>query len=160
LLLEHPHTYTLGRSGHEENLLWPEAERAARGIEVHRVDRGGDITYHGPGQLVGYPIIRLQSPVFSLQSSDISHAGPARRDQPEGSPLIPSRIPKADYVGYVRKLEDVLIRALAGFGIASGQIPGLTGVWVQPMEKVMGEVVRQVGAAFGFEMIERTEIRD
>src|SRR5262245_35389616 len=52
LLLEHPHTYTLGRSGHVENLLWDEAERAARGVSVHWVDRGGDITYHGPGQLV------------------------------------------------------------------------------------------------------------
>ncbi|MER3514553.1 MAG: lipoyl(octanoyl) transferase, partial [Chloroflexota bacterium] len=55
LLLEHPHTYTLGRSGKLEHLLMSQAERQARGVSVHWVDRGGDITYHGPGQLVGYP---------------------------------------------------------------------------------------------------------
>ncbi len=109
LLLEHPHTYTLGRSGHAENLLWNEAQLRERGVTVEWVDRGGDITYHGPGQLVGYPILKLGQP-----SADNG------------------RIPQADYVGYVRRLEEMLIRALARFGIVSGQINGLTGVWVQP----------------------------
>jgi lipoate-protein ligase B len=109
LLLEHPHTYTFGRKGHTENLLFNEAELNARGIEVHWVDRGGDVTYHGPGQLVGYPIMQLGTP------------------QREGG-----RIPQADYVGYVRRLEEVLIRACAQFGLAAGQVAGLTGVWVQP----------------------------
>lgn len=59
VLLEHPMTYTIGRSGGEENLLISEEEIRARGGAVRRVDRGGDITYHGPGQLVGYPIIDL-----------------------------------------------------------------------------------------------------
>lgn len=59
LLLEHPPTYTLGRSGREENLLIPPAELARLGAEVHHVDRGGDVTFHGPGQLVGYPIVHL-----------------------------------------------------------------------------------------------------
>jgi lipoyl(octanoyl) transferase len=59
LLLEHPHTYTLGRRGNDENVLLPPPELARRGIAVHRVDRGGDVTYHGPGQLVGYPIFKL-----------------------------------------------------------------------------------------------------
>jgi lipoyl(octanoyl) transferase len=59
LLLEHPHTYTLGRRGNEENILLSPAELEQRGIAVHRVDRGGDVTYHGPGQLVGYPILQL-----------------------------------------------------------------------------------------------------
>jgi lipoate-protein ligase B len=109
LLLEHPHTYTLGRSGRAENLLLDEAQLAARGIEVHWVDRGGDITYHGPGQLVGYPILKLGAPI----SGD-------------------GRIPRADYVGYVRRIEETLIRTLAHFGLVAGQIPGLTGVWIQP----------------------------
>ena len=60
LLLEHPHTYTLGSAGHQEYILFSEAERATRGITVVQTDRGGDVTYHGPGQLVGYPIINLK----------------------------------------------------------------------------------------------------
>src|SRR5512143_231168 len=62
LLLEHPHVYTFGRKGHAENLLFEQAELKERGIAVHWVDRGGDVTYHGPGQLVGYPLIPLGRP--------------------------------------------------------------------------------------------------
>lgn len=109
ILLQHPHTYTLGRSGRAEHLLLSEAELARRGVAVHWVDRGGDITYHGPGQLVGYPILGLGRPV-----DDNGH------------------LPQADYVGYVRRLEAVIIRALARFGVVGGQLTGLTGVWVQP----------------------------
>jgi lipoyl(octanoyl) transferase len=60
ILVEHPHVYTLGRGGHPENVLLDEAALAAVGAEVVWVDRGGDVTYHGPGQLVGYPIVDLQ----------------------------------------------------------------------------------------------------
>lgn len=74
---------------------------------MHWVDRGGDVTYHGPGQLVGYPLLPLGKPVTGE-----------------------SHIPSADYVGYVRKLEESLILALLRLGLASGQLPGLTGVWV------------------------------
>jgi lipoate-protein ligase B len=108
LLLEHPHTYTFGRRGRPENLLWDEATRAARHVEVVWVDRGGDATYHGPGQLVGYPLI----PLGTIDSS--------------------GRLPNADYVGFVRKLEETLMVALARLGLASGQQSGLTGVWIQP----------------------------
>jgi lipoyl(octanoyl) transferase len=59
LLLQHPHTYTLGRRGTEQNILLSSAELRRRGIAIHHVDRGGDVTYHGPGQLVGYPILKL-----------------------------------------------------------------------------------------------------
>ena len=59
ILLEHPHTYTIGRSGTREHVFLSEAEMAARGITCMEVDRGGDVTYHGPGQLVGYPILDL-----------------------------------------------------------------------------------------------------
>ena len=59
MLLEHPHTYTLGRRALEEDLVYGEAQRAARGISLFRIDRGGRATYHGPGQLVGYPILGL-----------------------------------------------------------------------------------------------------
>ena len=62
LLLTHPHVYTLGRAGDERNLLVPRASLAAEGVSVERVGRGGDITYHGPGQLVGYPIVLMERP--------------------------------------------------------------------------------------------------
>jgi lipoate-protein ligase B len=109
LLLEHPHTYTFGRKGQAGNLLLSEAELERRGIAVYWVDRGGDITYHGPGQLVGYPILKLGAPT----------AG-------EG------RLPQADYVGYIRKLEAMLIAVCARFGLVTGQLRNLTGVWIQP----------------------------
>jgi lipoyl(octanoyl) transferase len=108
LLLEHPHVYTFGRRGREENLLWDREQRAAHGVEVRWVDRGGDVTYHGPGQLVGYPILRL------------------------GSLDATGRIPQADYVGFLRKMEQSLIVALARLGLVTGRIEGLTGVWIQP----------------------------
>ena len=114
LLLEHPHVYTFGRRGKQDNLLWGESQLKEKGIAIHWVDRGGDVTYHGPGQLVGYPLIPLTLP---------SPRG--RGDEGE------TRIPQADYVGYVRKLEKTLIVALARLGLAAGQRPGRTGVWVQ-----------------------------
>jgi lipoate-protein ligase B len=98
LLLEHPHTYTFGRRGQAEHLLWDQRRLDEHGVAVHWVDRGGDVTYHGPGQLVGYPILRLA-------------------DQ--------------DHVGYVRRLEKMLIFALAGLGLAAGLVKGKSGVWVQ-----------------------------
>ena len=107
LLLEHPHVYTFGRSGKQKNLLWGESQLKEKGIDIHWVDRGGDVTYHGPGQLVGYPLLPL---------------GQVNSD---------NRLPQADYVGYVRKLEKTLITALARFGLVTGQRMGLTGVWIQ-----------------------------
>jgi lipoyl(octanoyl) transferase len=115
LLLEHPHVYTFGRRGKQENLLWGESQLREKGIAIHWVDRGGDVTYHGPGQLVGYPLL----PLIPISQRE--------RGRGEGE----SRIPDADYVGYVRKLEETLIVALARLGLAAGQRLGLTGVWIQ-----------------------------
>lgn len=124
LLLEHPHVFTFGRKGHAENLLWNEEQLKQKGISTHWVDRGGDVTYHGPGQLVGYPLIPLtplrpdgfQEESFNLEDDSIK---PARSDV------------TSDYVGYVRKLEKTLIAALIHLGVAAVQRPGLSGVWVQ-----------------------------
>lgn len=116
LLLEHLHVYTFGRRGKQENLLWGESQLKEKGIAIHWVDRGGDVTYHGPGQLVGYPLLPLHPP---------STIG--RGDGGEGV----LRIPQADYVGYVRNLEKTIITALANLGLPAGQRPGLTGVWIQ-----------------------------
>ncbi|MFQ3534503.1 MAG: lipoyl(octanoyl) transferase LipB [Aggregatilineales bacterium] len=104
LLLEHPHTYTLGSAGRLEHLLWAPEELARRGIGLHRVDRGGDITYHGEGQLVGYPIVRL--------------------------PCGPDGL-HADVIAYVRMLEQVIIDFLVCYGVQGERVSGLSGVWVQ-----------------------------
>ncbi len=126
LLLEHPHVYTFGRKGHAENLLWDELKLKEKRVAVHWVDRGGDVTYHGPGQLVGYPLL----PLGGLQRFIIPAGDPTLEFRSrETSESV--RIPDADYVGYVRKLEEMLIGALMRLGVAAGQRPGLTGVWIQ-----------------------------
>lgn len=108
LLLEHPHTFTFGRSGQSQNLLWSEQDLAEAGVDVHWVDRGGDVTYHGPGQLVGYPLL----PLGKVDSQ--------------------GHLPQVDYLGYLRSLEELLIRTLADFDIEAMRVDGLTGVWVTP----------------------------
>jgi len=116
LLLEHPHTYTFGRRGQAENLLWDEAELQRRGVAVYWVDRGGDVTYHGPGQLVGYPLLPLGG-VYTVSETEGS--------KPENKP-----IPHADYVGYVRRLEQIIIQALLALDVQAHTLAGQTGVWV------------------------------
>ena len=113
LLLEHPHTITFGRSGKAANLLWTEDQLRRGGVEVFWVDRGGDVTYHGPGQLVGYPLMQLNA--SNLVISAGTNTG---------------SIPQVDYMAYLRQLEEVLILALSQFGISAGRLKGLTGVWV------------------------------
>ncbi len=99
LFCEHPHVYTLGRSGDEENLIVSEKDLLKLHATFYRNNRGGDITYHGPGQIVGYPILDLD-----LFFNDIHK--------------------------YLRFLEEAIIRTLKEYGIASGRIPGCTGVWL------------------------------
>jgi lipoyl(octanoyl) transferase len=98
-LLEHPHVFTLGRAANAANILLSREQLQARSIEIHQAGRGGDVTYHGPGQLVGYPIINL-------------------------------RPDRCDVHRYVRDIEEVIIRAIADFGIIGTRVAGLTGVWV------------------------------
>lgn len=100
MLLQHPPTYTMGSQRHPEHLLFSREELEARGISLYEIDRGGDITYHGPGQLVGYPLLLL-----------------------EGGPQL-------DLHAYLRNVEQVIIDYLAGLGIESGRKPEYTGVWV------------------------------
>lgn len=107
LLLEHPHVYTIGRRGGMDNLVWDEQERAEHGVDLVEVDRGGNITYHGPGQLVGYPLVRLAAPGWQGE-----------------------RLPQADFVGYLRQLESVLIDSLAAFAVQAVRKDGFTGVWI------------------------------
>ena len=104
LFCQHPHVYTLGKSGRESNLLIRPENLASMGASFYHINRGGDITYHGPGQLVGYPVIDLEN-FFT------------------------------DIHRYMRFLEEAIIRTLRVFGIESGRIPELTGVWVDHEDK-------------------------
>jgi lipoyl(octanoyl) transferase len=132
LLLEHPHTYTFGRRGQAGNLLWDPSELFNRGIEVHWTDRGGDVTYHGPGQLVGYPLLPLGRPAHRGINMPFG--------QNKRTTDTYNRIPKADYVGYIRRLEQVLIKVVAEFGVEAKQVGGLTGVWFDGAQRSEGEV--------------------
>jgi lipoyl(octanoyl) transferase len=100
LLLEHPAVITLGRNADAKNVLASKEQLAARGVEVCECDRGGDVTFHGPGQLVGYPIFDLRS--FA---------------------------PRLGAVDFVRRMEEALIRTCGDLGVPAGRVAGLTGVW-------------------------------
>lgn len=100
LLVEHPPVITLGRSTKAGNLLATQDLLAARGVELFEVERGGDVTFHGPGQLVGYPIVDLTE-----------H--------------------RQDLHWYLRQVEEVMIRAVAPFGIEAERVAGKTGIWTK-----------------------------
>ena len=106
LLLEHPSVFTAGKRTED-------SERPTDGTAVIDVDRGGKITWHGPGQLVGYPILRLAEPV--------------------------------DVVGYVRRLESMLIGVLAEFGVDAGRVEGRSGVWMGYESPVGAEKIAAIG---------------
>ena len=113
LLLEHPPVITLGRNAKSANVLASPELLARAGVEVFECNRGGDVTFHGPGQLVAYPIIDLRG--FPSESGTRKTLGA---------------------VDYVRKLEAVLIRTCADFGIPAKRIPGLTGVWTDRISSI------------------------
>ena len=126
LLLEHTPVITLGRNANAANVLASSDALAAREVEVFECDRGGDVTFHGPGQLVGYPIFDLRghlaSPDGDLHSQRFAGEG-ARATQARKTLGV---------VDYVRRLEEVLIRTCGDFGIPTTRIAGLTGVWTEP----------------------------
>ena len=105
LLLEHPPVLTLGRNAKRATFLASDELLAARGVTLHEINRGGDVTYHGPGQLIGYPIFDLRS---LRNPSGHNRLGP---------------------VDFVRLMEEALIRVCGEFGVKAGRICGLTGVW-------------------------------
>jgi lipoyl(octanoyl) transferase len=132
LLLEHPAVITLGvraRSDRSHVIATPEA-LSARGVGVFETGRGGDVTYHGPGQLVGYPIIDL-------------------------------RPDRCDVHRYVRDLEEVLIRAVAAFGISATRIGGLTGIWVGDAKlAAIGVRISRWVTSHGFALNVNTQLSD
>ena len=152
LLLEHPPVITLGRNASRANVIASDEFLASRGVELYETNRGGDVTYHGPGQLVGYPIVDLRGPFPNKRGP---HLGP---------------------VDFVRMLEEVLIRTCADFGVLAKRIPRVTGVFtfggspqpgVTPNEKqrerklaAIGVHVSQGVTSHGFALNVTTDLRE
>src|SRR6266702_3274996 len=138
LLLEHSPVLTLGRNSHRSNILASDDYLASRGVSIHEINRGGDVTYHGPGQLVGYPIVDLRS--FS---------------------------PRLGPVDYVRLLEEVLIRFCASHQVLAQRIKGRTGVWTFSGGSIAEKKIAAIGVhvsrgitSHGFALNVTTDLRD
>jgi len=125
--LEHKPVITLGRNAKSTNIVATPELLAQRGVELFECDRGGDVTFHGPGQLVGYPIFDLRRYATNLSSR--AEENDAKNRSLESRDLeVPSR-KHLGAVDFVRRLEEVLIRTCADFALETKRIPGLTGVW-------------------------------
>jgi lipoyl(octanoyl) transferase len=143
LLLEHPPVLTLGRNSRRENVLASDDFLRSRGVELHEINRGGDVTYHGPGQLVGYPIIDLRG---DLPGKRGPHLGP---------------------VDFVRLMEEALIRTCGDFRVMTERIKGCTGVWTVPNGGAQTKKVAAIGVhvsqgvtSHGFALNVTTDLRD
>jgi lipoyl(octanoyl) transferase len=143
LLLEHEPVLTLGRNATRDNILASDEALAAKGVEIHEINRGGDVTYHGPGQLVGYPIFDLRG---DLPGKKGPHLGP---------------------VDFVRLMEEALILSCKDFGVPAQRICKLTGVWTYaggsvPEKKIaaIGIHVSQAVTSHGFALNVTTDLRD
>jgi lipoyl(octanoyl) transferase len=123
LLLEHTPVITLGRNAEARNIIASPEFLASRGVELFETDRGGDVTFHGPGQLVGYPIFDLRG--FT---------------------------PRLGAVEFVRKVEEVLIRTCGDLGVVTHRIAGLTGVWTDGPAKIaaIGVHISRAVTSHGF----------
>lgn len=138
VLLEHPPVLTLGRNSTRRNILASDEFLAYRGVEIHEINRGGDVTYHGPGQLVGYPIFDLRS--FT---------------------------PRPGAVEYVRRIEEALIRACGDFGVQTTRVAGRTGVWIPAGGSLLEKKIAAIGVhiargitSHGFALNVSTDLRD
>ncbi|MBS1813610.1 MAG: lipoyl(octanoyl) transferase LipB [Acidobacteria bacterium] len=147
ILLEHPPVLTLGRNATRANILASDEVLAAKGVEIHEINRGGDVTYHGPGQLVGYPIFDLRG---DLPGKKGPHLGP---------------------VDFVRLMEEALIRTCNDFGVLAQRICKRTGVWTMagatPDSSVQEKKIAAIGihvsqavTSHGFALNVTTDLRD
>lgn len=143
LLVEHPPVLTLGRNSTRANILATDPLLAEKGVEVHEISRGGDVTYHGPGQLVGYPIFDLRG---DLPGKRGPHLGP---------------------VDFVRLMEEALILTCKDFGVPAQRICKLTGVWTlaggsirEKKIAAIGVHVSQAVTSHGFALNVTTDLRD
>jgi lipoyl(octanoyl) transferase len=143
ILLEHPPVLTLGRNATRANILLSDEALATKGVEVHEINRGGDVTYHGPGQLVGYPIFDLRG---DLPGKRGPHLGP---------------------VDFVRLMEEALILTSKDFGVPAQRIAKRTGVWTYAggsiAEKKLAAIgihVSQAVTSHGFALNVTPDLRD
>jgi lipoyl(octanoyl) transferase len=150
LLLEHPPVLTLGRNATRANILASDELLARRGVTLHQTNRGGEVTYHGPGQLIGYPIFDLRT-----------MPGPMR---PQGVVSGPGRMGAVDFV---RQLEEVLIRLCAVYGIPAQRVAGRTGVWTLAGGSILERKIAAIGihisrgiTSHGFALNVTTDLRD
>ena len=147
LLLEHPPVLTLGRNATRANILASDELLSQRGVEIHEINRGGDVTYHGPGQLVGYPIFDLRGDWPGNHGPNVKrHLGP---------------------VDFVRLMEEALILTCKDFGIPAQRICKLTGVWTlaggsirEKKIAAIGVHVSQAVTSHGFALNVTTDLRD
>jgi lipoyl(octanoyl) transferase len=135
LLLEHTPVITLGRNAKAANVIASPELLAQRGVELFECDRGGDVTFHGPGQIIGYPIFDLRG-----------HAMPDGKRKTLGA------------VEFVRRLEEVLIRTCADFAIPTKRICGLTGVWTNFPDDLKGRDFSRAERALDEEAASAAEI--
>lgn len=143
LLMEHPPVLTLGRNSVRANILATDELLARRGVEIHEINRGGDVTYHGPGQLVGYPIFDLRG---DLPGKKGPHLGP---------------------VDFVRLMEEALIQTCKDFGVPAQRVPKRTGVWTlgggsiaEKKIAAIGVHVSQAVTSHGFALNVTTDLRE
>ncbi len=143
LLMEHTPVLTLGRNASRENILATEDFLTRKGVDIHEVNRGGDVTYHGPGQVVGYPIFDLRG---NLPGKRGPHLGP---------------------VDFVRLMEEALILTCKDFGVPAQRICKRTGVWTYaggsiPEKKIaaIGVHVSRAITSHGFALNVTTDLRD
>jgi lipoyl(octanoyl) transferase len=159
LLLEHTPVITLGRNARAKNVLLSTEELASRGVEVFACDRGGDVTFHGPGQIVGYPIFDLRT--FSRDQSVVSRpqqSAQSSADNPTGWKRT-----TLGAVDYVRLLEEVLIRTCRDFQIPTSRVRGLTGVWTnaesQAKIAAIGVHISRSVTSHGFALNVNTDLK-
>jgi lipoyl(octanoyl) transferase len=143
LLMEHPPVLTLGRNSHRENVLASDEFLRSRGVELHEINRGGDVTYHGPGQLVGYPIVDLRG---DLPGKKGPHLGP---------------------VDFVRLVEEALIQTCGNFRVMTERVKGATGVWTVANGSAQAKKIAAIGVhvsrgvtSHGFALNVTTDLRD
>jgi lipoyl(octanoyl) transferase len=157
LLLEHSPVITLGRNARAANVLASSEMLAARGVSVFECDRGGDVTFHGPGQLVGYPIFDLRGYSSSQLAVVSSQSGPL-----DGEVDSRPRRLTLGAVDFVRRLEEVLIRVCGEFRIPAQRVAGLTGAWTEtdPAGKIaaIGVHISRSVTSHGFALNVNTDL--